>query len=280
MVDRLERYLVLCSLILTGCSVDSESHKSSESATRSGPDPVMLGELTERIESENFVFHYQPGDTVWVERQEAFHRWAVEYLDISIPEKIAYYKFRFSDMETAVGAGASGVGYPRDFAIATIYPWHAHETMHVYTYELCGHTTIRLFDEGMAIAHDVDPLENDWTAKWRVWPGQGDYVYSDKVREHRAARRLHPVTEIIVSRSFEEARARERGTVNNRVLYDQAGTFVSYLIDAYGIDKMKQAICSVTHSASRETILTRFEEVFGVSVLQAEQSWLERLDAR
>jgi hypothetical protein len=248
-----------------------------------GLDSGMVARLTERLESENFIFHYQPGDTVWVDRQEALHRWAVDYLGISLAKKIDYYKFDgFRDMTAAHGMRAAGRAFPRQYALATAYHWQSHEAMHIYTYWLCQNSTIRLYDEGMAVAHEIDPLNDNWVAHWNradvdehIYP----YVYAEKVREHRAAGRLYPIEWILESRSFDAAREKVMGTGYGRVLYDQAGIFVSYLIDTYGIDKMKQAICSVTQGDTRDTILRRFEEVFGVSVQDAERRWWAHLDS-
>ena len=80
-----------------------------------GLDSAMVARLTERIETENFIFHFAPGDSVLAERQEAYHRWAVDFFDVSPPKKIDYYKFSTpDDMATAVGqrAGLSGQRNP------------------------------------------------------------------------------------------------------------------------------------------------------------------------
>jgi len=273
----------MCFVIAVGCGSDSQSGippGTSYPGIPDGLDAVMVSHLTQDIESENFLFHFQPGDTVRVDRQEAFHRWAVDYLGVSLPKKIDFYKFSFADMRTVVGTrGASGRGFPQDFALATVYNWHPHETMHVYTFGICQSVTIRLFDEGMAVAHEFDPLNDDWVPRWSQWPGRGDYVYAEKVREHKAAGKLYPLEEILDSPSFLQVRLEERGTVNNRVLYDEAGMFVSYLIDRFGIDEMKQAICAITQDDARDTILREFKEVFGVSLQEAERDWLAYLDA-
>lgn len=276
--------LLVCCWVFTVACGDAKTQTSSAShsiaSLPDGLDSSLVATLTERVESENFVFHFQPGDTVWVDRQEALHRWAIEYLDIHLPKKIDYYKFSFTDMQPAVGTrGATGRGFPQHFALASVYNWHPHETMHIYTFGICQSLTIRLYDEGMAVAHEFDPLENDWVPRWSHWPGRGEYVYAEKIREHRAAGKLHPIEELLDSRSFLKARHDERGTVNNRVVYDQAGMFVSYLIDTFGIDRMKQAICSVSDDDPRDTILQEFEKVFGVSVREAERAWWVHLDS-
>jgi len=243
-----------------------------------GLDSATAAGLSERIESEHFVFHLRPGDSVSVDRYEALHRWAVDYLGISTPKKMDLYKFAFEDMRAAVGRGASGRGFPRDYALATIHSWHPHEVMHIYTFCLCQSVTIRLYDEGMAVAHEIDPLNGNWVSGRSTWSWAGGYLYADRVREHRAAGRLYPIEEILETRAFDQARRDARGTRDQWVLYDQAGMFVSYLIDTFGIEKMKQAICSVTQDDTRDTILQSFKAVFGISIQEVEQAWLAYLD--
>ena len=82
-----------------------------------------------------------------------------------------------------------------------------------------------------------------------IWSGTGNYIYAEKVREHRTAGMLYAISDSIESRAFDEARREATGY--SRILYDQVGMFVSYLFSTFGIDKMKQAICSVTQGDSR-----------------------------
>ena len=48
------------------------------------------------------------------------------------------------------------------------------------------------------------------------------------------------------------------------VLYTEAGMFVRYLIDTYGLDRMKQAYCAVYFTDTSNTILAAFEDIFDV----------------
>ena len=277
-----ELLLITCGILATACG--SDGRPDSDAVTLQfdipeGLDTTMAAQLTERHETDNFVFHYRPGDSVLAERQEAFHNWAVDYLGISLPKKIDYYKFAFGDMRSAVGMTASGSGFPRDYALASIHSWHPHETMHLYTYSLCQRATIRLYDEGMAVAHEVDPLNGGWVPQRNHYYGRGDYVYAERVLEHRRKRMLYPIETILESSDFDDARQNALGTHSARVLYDQAGMFVSYLISTFGIDRMKQAVCSVSEGDTRATILREFKEVFGISVWDAERAWWAYLDA-
>ena len=58
-----------------------------------------------------------------------------------------------------------------------------------------------------------------------------------------------------------------------------SGVFVSFLIERYGLDKMKEIFPLVGYGDSREVIRERFLEVFGVSMDVAETAWLAWLDA-
>ena len=89
--------------------------------------------LTGRTESENFVFHFQPGDgaRAEVDRSEAYHRWAVGYLGVRPPKKIDFYMFPSREvMAAAFGETFGGRAFPRDFAVATAFSWHNHECFH------------------------------------------------------------------------------------------------------------------------------------------------------
>ncbi len=258
--------VILCCMVSAGCGGDprtespprgSPVHTASQIPT--GLDLATAAQLTERIESEHFVFYLKADDSISVDRQEAFHQWAVDYLDISLPKKIDYYKFSFGDMRAAVGRRATGRGFPQEYALATVHGWHPHEAMHIYTFALCGHATVRLYDEGMAVAHEFDPLNGSWVSHWDLWSGRGSYIYAETVREHRAAGRLYAIEEVLESRAFDEARRKAAST--------------------FGIDRMKQAICSVTEADTRETIMREFEEVFGISIRNAEKAWFAYLDA-
>jgi hypothetical protein len=57
----------------------------------------------------------------------------------------------------------------------------------------------------MAVAHEIDPLNGDWVAKWNHWHGSGHYVYAESVLEHRSRGRLYPIETILESSEFDLA---------------------------------------------------------------------------
>jgi hypothetical protein len=206
---------------------------------------------------------------------QAFHRWAISYFGISLPKKIDYYKFRTAeDLRNAANRGVGGIAFPYDQALATFYPWHNHECVHIYNGQYTAELTIRLFEEGMAVAHEFDPLHNDWVSRWnRTDPPQLPYI--DIVRDQRRYDLLFPLDSILESNDFNRFNA-GRGS---GVVYPVSGVFVSFLIERYGLNRMKEIFPMVGYDDSREVIKERFLEVFGVRLEEAETAWLAWLDA-
>jgi len=234
-----------------------------------GIDPDMSARLTEHYESEHFIFHYEPGDEIWVERSEAYHNWAVDYLDVTPLRKINYYKFRTTDdMEAAIGTRINGRAYPSDYSLVTIYSWHNHECFHIYNSLFCAVPTIRLYEEGMVVAHEFDPLNNNWVSQWNRRDLEEPAVYSEMIKEYLEDDSLYPIVDILESDAFNGVDAR-------LIAYTEAGMFVSYLIETFGLDKMKEVFCSVVYDDSRDIIMAKFEEVFGVGIEEVEAAWLE-----
>ena len=259
--------LVLCA----GCGDDQRSPVDSPGLSELQRATVGL---TERLESESFVFHFRPGDSarVEVERSEAFHRWAVGYLAVRPPKKIDFYMFPSrAEMVEAFGYGFGGTAFPQEFALATAYSWHNHECFHLDTC-LIGNPP-RIFAEGMPVAHEFDPYNNVWVSQWnRAQPYREPHLVL--ARRLKADGLLYPIESILESADFNRRAGEETVTI----AYEQAGAWVSYLVETYGIESMKQIVASLPHEASRDTIRSRFEAVYGLSVAEAEAAWLAWLD--
>lgn len=266
-----------------GCDGDSAASTEPDASAfpppaivPAGMDTAAIALLSERVESEHFVFFHAPGDRVWPDRQDVFHRWAIQYLDVGVAGKITYFKFATpEDMEAAIGQRGGGRAYPWALSVATVHSWHPHEAFHIYGALLCQQGTIRLYNEGLVVAHEFDPLNENWVSQWNRRELDEPYIYAEQILEHRAAGILYPIEDILESEDFNRI-SREHGS---RVLYDEAGMFVDYLIDQHGLDTMKEAYCSVEYEDNRETIKERFADVFGITVGDAEQAWLAYLDA-
>lgn len=257
---------------------NAEPELPSTSILPDALDPVLTARLSKRWETKHFIFHFEPSDDTCCEamRMEAFHKWAVSYLGISMPKKIDYYKFKSADdLEAALSNGRRpwGVAFPDDIALATWLPWHNHEAFHIYNRLFIGGRTIRLFDEGMVVSHEFDPMNGEWVARQTRHDPHGE-PYIERVRWLRANDFLFPIESILESQAFNAAKEAEELPV----AYPEAGMFVAFLIDQYGLEKMKAVMQSVGYGDSLEWIRIHFQQVFSVSVQEAEAAWLAWLD--
>jgi hypothetical protein len=239
-------------------------------------DSAMTATLTRRIISDNFIFHYAPGDTVWVERSEAFHDWAVNFLDVDIWKKIDYYKFSSrQDLGSALGLNTtiSGVAFPPDCAVGSVYSWHNHEYIHIYVYYLLENPTTLFFNEGIAVALEVDPYNLEFRPGWYKSELDEPYIYSQMIREFLAEGSLVPIEDILESEAFNDVYRIEYPKI-----YVEAGMFVDYLIKTFGLDKVMKMLRSVVFNDTKETIMAEFERVFGKDILVVESEWHSYLE--
>jgi hypothetical protein len=234
-------------------------------------DSVYTSGFTRRIISDNFIFHYAPGDTVWVERSEAFHDWAVNFLDVDIWKKIDYYKFPSrEDLGSALGLNTtiSGVAFPSDCAVGSVYSWHNHEYVHIYVYFLLENPTTLFFNEGIAVALEVDPYNSEFRPGWYKSELGEPYIYPEKIREFIEEGSYVPIEDFLECEAFIELYR-----IDYPKIYVEAGMFVHYLIETYGLEKVIEMLRSVVYQDTKETIMTEFERVFGKDILVVESEW-------
>jgi hypothetical protein len=260
--------------LLAAASIDCIAH-----ATPVVPpellDPAYVARLTETIESEHFIFHFEPGDTVDVERSEAFHNWATEYLGITLSGKIDFYKFRTAeDLAAAQGGTGRSRAFPAECALVTEYSWNNHECMHIYNAQLCDTPTTRLFEEGMAVAHEFDPYNDVWVSQWNRRQLDEPFIYEIEIRLWHQEGWLFPMEDLLTSAGFQAV------SVESKLgAYVQSGMFVSYLIETYGLERMKEIFRSVAYEDPKTKIEREFEGVFGASVQDVEREWMASLES-
>lgn len=236
--------------------------KSSPTSPIDGNQALL--ELTQILETQNFIFYYSPGDFVYAERSEAFHEWAVSFLNVSCPKKIEYYKYKDREQQKRItGSTSTGWAITDSFEVHTSLPWMNHECTHLYT-SLIGRPSI-FFNEGIAVALQVDPYNNDFVAREK----NGEPIHSI-VKRYKNEGVLYPVENIIDLSGF---------TDNDYIItYPEAGSFVRYLLDTYGITNLKAIFTSVSRYDSKEVIKDKFLSIYGISVAEVEAEWLIFLD--
>jgi hypothetical protein len=231
-----------------------------------GPSGASGMPLSEHVDTASYVFRYAAGDTVNAAWQEAFRTWAVAALDVQVPQRVTYNKYvSRSHMGDLTGRyNTNGYAEPASFTIHTIWPIDNHEVIHVYS-ALFG-SPVALFNEGFAVAHQTDPVRGDLTPKWSGTP------LHDWARQFRARGTLIPIGSLLATDGFRR--------FDDTTTYPEAGSFVRYLIDTYGLASMKRFFGGGNAADSAESVRAQFRAVYGLEVDAAERDWWTMLDAR
>jgi hypothetical protein len=222
--------------------------------------------LTQRIETAHFIFRMADNDAVDTAWQEAYHTWAVAALQVNITKPITYNKYlsrvqmgdATGNYDTNAYANAEGPA----FEIHTIWPRDNHEVVHLYS-SVFGRT-VSLFSEGLAVAFQINAPAGETVPKWSGTP------LHTLARTFRKEGRLAPLSSIAYSNSFR--------TIDPNVAYPEAGSFVRFLIDTYGLDPLKRLYGASQPSDSAERIAATFASVYGLSLTDAERAWWAMLD--
>jgi hypothetical protein len=64
-----------------------------------------------------------------------------------------------------------------------------------------------------------------------------------------------------------------RAITDDNTSYPEAGSFVEFLIEQYGMARVKSFFASSTRDDPRSTIATKFQQAFGVSITDADAAW-------
>jgi len=235
-------------------------------ACGSSPTDPSGAALSRTIETSSYVFRFSEGDSVNTEWQETYHAWAIRELDVHPSQRITYNKYLSREhMGEIYGvSNTNGIADPVAFAIHTLWPIDNHEVIHLYS-SAFGRA-VALFSEGLAVAHQTNPAAGDFTPKWSGTP-----VHT-LARQFRDTGRLVAIGDLITSNGFRR--------FDSNVTYPEAGSFVRYLIDRFGLPSMKQLFAAGTPNDSAIQVRDAFQSIFGLSIDDAERDWLAMLDAR
>jgi hypothetical protein len=261
----LDSLLVACLIVavLVGVSIPA-SHLVGAFLDRysTSPPPRMAstvpdedGWLLDR-ESQHFIYYAQPGQSIpdWAVKLNEFTYAEVTKLLPSAREapKIKYYRYHSqTDLQQVFGHPRKGYAYQTSegSAVHSIYSCHPHEVVHAVTYQI-GRPPA-LFEEGLAVAYD-------W--RFALEKGQVHALARGKLVQQQ----LFPLRSILTTREFQ--------AYDSPTSYIEAGSFVKYLMDIYGPDKMRSLFTLPRYSDSRE-IEIAFKAIYGQSLSEMESEW-------
>ena len=238
------------ALIAIGCG---------ESPTAPAPTTSSLPLASE---TARMRYYYEPVDTIDVPRQEAFNAWAIERLDILLPQKVEYRKYLSrQEMARYTGNGnTNGFAEPSLWRFHTIWPFDNHEVVHVYT-AILGRPS-DFFNEGIAVSFQTDPARDDFTVRFN-----GQQVH-EACRGYLQAGTLPlPLNRYVTTSGF-------RSIADQVLSYRMAGSFVLHLTERFGLPDVLRFFQTNNRDETLDAIRTRFRNVFGASLEDAESSWL------
>jgi hypothetical protein len=223
------------------------------------PDDIQIEHvLTQTEVSEHFVFHYAPGDRVDAPRVEAFYAWIAERLSVDLEKPVQFFKFENNEQKRFLtGSGGNGHADPATNSVYTIWTWDNHEVTHLFSHRLG--TPTAFLNEGLAVANQVDPLNNGFTPMWGLLSVHGCAA------DLFAAGELSSWASVGESEPFRKA--------DPHYTYPSAGSFVEHLTQQYGIESVLQLFSGARYHDSLSTTSARFQRVYGFSLETAEQDW-------
>ena len=227
--------------------------------------PSPSSSLPLAAETAAMRYFHEPGDTIDVARQEAFNAWAIERLGIALPQKVEYRKYLSREaMGRYTGNGnTNGFAEPSLWRFHTIWPFDNHEVVHVYT-AMIGRPS-DFFNEGIAVSFQTDPARGDFTVRFNSQP------VHEACRAYLQAGTLPlPVSRYVTSADF-------RGITDQVLSYRLAGSFVLHLTERFGLPAVLRIFQASNRDESLAAIRARIQAVFGVSLEDAESSWLAML---
>ncbi len=247
------RTLIICTLVFTFWIISCRED-----------DPVIAEEdkLTVTFSSKHFAYFQSESDvdildTVW---QEKYYEWMVEQLDIIVPEKIQYYKYRDkAHKERLTGTYGNGIAEIGTYKFHTIWKMDNHECVHVVVTQLIGHPPA-LFNEGIAVAHSASYfIHPDFIP---CWNNQDFNILSKYYKQNGS---MPSLDKLLGTKTFWD--------YDSNITYPIAGSFILFLIDQYGIIKMKSFISTSGFYDTKDKIHNDFYDTYGKTIESAWAEW-------
>ncbi len=227
--------------------------------------PSATAQLPLVSETASMRYFHEPGDRINIDQQEAFNAWALARLGVAPPQKVEYRKYvsREAMGQYTGNRNTNGFAEPERFTFHTIWPYDNHEVVHVYT-ALIGRPS-DFFNEGIAVSFQTDPASGDLTVRFN-----GLQVHEACRGYLRAGILPLPVSRYVTTNEFR--------TLADQVLsYRMAGSFVLFLQERFGLDRLLGFFRASARDDSLSTIRARVQQTFGATLDEVEAEWLSML---
>jgi len=227
----------------------------------SGPSSPSVSSptLTQITTTAHYVIHSAPGDSVNRAWQDAYYEWLLGALQLQPSPPLDYNKYLDrAHLRALTGRDTNGFAEPGTTRFHTIWSIDNHEGVHTLVILQVGWPPA-LFNEGIAVAHQMDPVQGILTPRWN---GSELRVLA---RQNDAAGRLPPLTSLLRSTDFFNFDA--------NVTYPCAGSFVRYLIDTYGLARLKSYFATAGFDDAASVTESRFLAAYGRSLTSVWDEW-------
>lgn len=247
-----------------------------------------------KIETKHFVFYVPKGDEVNAAAQEQFYEYITDLFEVEPEKKIIYIKCRDSEhLAKITGLKISGnnivlAGAATKYkkkngnlvpTIVSIEEWENHELVHILQRSISKST--EFFNEGLAMAYQIDPFRNIYFPYIRRWlrlsePSINLYLQRGIIEYGEYI----SISEILTSKEFRALgdQITEKGINKLIIAFTEAGSFVKYLIDNYELETFFQFLKLSDYSDSKAEVEEKFLKVYEISIQEMEEQWLSFLE--
>ena len=223
-------------------------------------------ELQTTMESQHFKYFLSEFDQIDTTWQETYYTWLIDTLNVSLNQKLVYHKYENRQhLKEITGRNTNGFAEVGTYDFHTIWPVDNHESVHNIVTLIIGHPPA-LFNEGIAVAHQA--IYSAYPDKPFIpgWNGQ-DF---DQLSKEYLADSFPTLDELIESKSFFK--------FDTNKTYPVAGSFVRYLIDKHGLEKMKAFISKSEFNAKKASTKAHFSDTYDMSINDAWDEWKTHLE--
>jgi len=205
-------------------------------------------------QSEHFIFYFRANSLaerdihrIIPEKETGFHT-IINRLNVHFNGVIHYYMYNPEERGQIGADGHANAAFETVYEIYSGYLTGCHETAHVIAQQTIGSGKTQMMLEGLAVA--------------LAGPYRGNNLISEMMSDYKRSNRLIPVHELIAN----------PGKYDEGPFYVQGGSFVNYLLEKYGSDKIKRL-----YTTNRDEFAAVFGTVYSIDLNQVEIEYFQNI---